>query len=57
MKELQQVDLKPAAWNKLYLYDVVKIFLSDSMFFSFRYKNYIMVRNIICFSQNNMIEN
>lgn len=25
-KELQQVDLKPAAWNKLYLYDVVEIF-------------------------------
>lgn len=38
MKGLQQVDLKPAAWNKLYLYDVVKIFLSDSTFFSFRYK-------------------
>lgn len=43
MKELQQVDFKLAAWNKLCLYDV-EIFLQNLDFFPL-YSNYIMFRD------------
>lgn len=53
MKELQQVDVKPVAWNNLYLYEVFPL---DSRFVSFRDNICIMVKNTICFSQSNAIE-
>lgn len=53
MKELQRVDLKLAAWNKLCLYDV-KIFLQNLDIFFFLFKLYNVQR--LCFSHNIMIE-